>query len=27
LIIEFTTGDASFHVDAYYEIKAKLIAP
>ncbi len=27
LIIEFTTGDASYHVDAYYEIKAKLIAP
>ena len=27
LIIEFTTGDAAYHVDAYYEIKAKLIAP
>ena len=27
LIIKFTTGDAAYHVDAYYEIKAKLIAP
>ena len=27
LIIEFTTGDAAYHVDAYYEIEAKLIAP
>ena len=27
LIIEFTTGDAKYHVDAYYEIEAKLIAP
>ena len=27
LIIEFTTGDAAYHVDAYYNIKLKLIAP
>ena len=26
-IINFTTNDALYHVDAYYEIKAKLIAP
>ncbi len=27
LIINFTTNDGSYHVDAYYEIKLKLIAP
>ena len=27
LIINFTTNDGLFHVDAYYEIEAKLIAP
>ena len=27
LIIDFTTNDGSYHVDAYYEIKLKLIAP
>ena len=27
LIIDFTTNDGQYHVDAYYEIKLKLIAP
>jgi len=27
LIIDFTTNDGLYHVDAYYEIKLKLIAP
>ena len=27
LVIEFTTNDGQYHVDAYYEIKVKLIAP
>lgn len=27
LIINFTTNDGQYHVDAYYEIKLKLIAP
>ena len=27
LIIEFTTNDGSYHVDAYYEIEVKLLVP
>ena len=27
LVIEFTTNDGQYHVDAYYEIRVKLIAP
>ena len=27
LVIEFTTNDAQYHVDAYYEIELVLIAP
>ena len=27
LVIEFTTNDGQYHVDAYYEIQVKLIAP
>lgn len=27
LIIDFTTNDGQYHVDAYYEIRVKLIAP